>query len=483
MATYYVDSNATGLNDGSSWTDAWTSLASSTGATSGDTVYVSSTHSETTTTYNLSWTASMNNPVKIINVDSSTNQYTTSSKALYDTRTLAQFNAINIDGIGVRIYGIKFDSGTGISIPARDFYIKDCYFEIGYNSGSLAFNGGLNGNVGTLDGCYIRVQRGSIINFSNNSRVLFKNCELLSQRIAASTVTAIVHGASNNWSIGSCAEFRDCKINDFDYLFSGHSAKYHQLDIKMINCEFPSSWSHQLSDTISPRNIIIDGCSDASTSPQSNFRSGFFNERGVVEGISSVYRSGGASIDGTNFSWSMQSNTLAIESLGALESLPITRHVEAASQTITLYLASSSTLNDDDFWIEVESPSELSTATTQSKLRTTLGSITSTPTALTSDTSTWTGTGVGTAQKIEVPISPTIAGTVTVRCYLAKPSTTVYVDPKLSGTGYQRVYNGVLVDDNETITTTTSTAGTQIYPFRQFVSDKFGAVLHPLRSN
>ena len=179
----------------------------------------------------------------------------------------------------------------------------------------------------------------------------------------------------------------------------------------------------------------------------------------------------------------MQSNTLAIESLGALESLPITRHVEAASQTITLYLASSSTLNDDDFWIEVESPSELSTATTQSKLRTTLGSITSTPTALTSDTSTWTGTGVGTAQKIEVPISPTIAGTVTVRCYLAKPSTTVYVDPKLSGTGYQRVYNGVLVDDNETITTTTSTAGTQIYPFRQFVSDKFGAVLHPLRSN
>ena len=462
MTTYYVDSNATGLNDGSSWTDAWTSLASSTGATSGDTVYVSSTHSETTTTYNLSWTASMNNPVKIINVDSSTNQYTTSSKALYDTRTLAQFNAISIGGIGVRIYGIKFDSGASISIPARDFYIKDCYFEIGFNSGYLAFNGSLNGNVGTLDGCYIRVQRGDIINFSNNSRVLFKNCELLSQR-AAPTVTAIVHGSANNWGIGSCAEFRDCKINDFDYLFRGHSAKYHHLDIKMINCEFPSSWSHQLSDTISPRNIIIDGCSDASTSPQSNFRSGFFNERGVVEGVSSVYRSGGASIDGTNFSWSMQSNTLAIESLGALESLPITRYVEAASQTITLYLASSSTLNDDDFWIEVESPSELASPTAQGKFRTTKPDPLATPTALTSDTSSWTGTGVGTAQKVEVAISPTIAGTVTVRCYLAKPSTTVYVDPKISTDGYQRVFNGVLVDGD-------AVGGG-------------GAILHPLRSN
>lgn len=32
-------------------------------------------------------------------------------------------------------------------------------------------------------------------------------------------------------------------------------------------------------------------------------------------------------------------------------------------------------------------------------------------------------------------------------------------------------------------TTQPSAAGTQIYPFRQFVSDKFGAVLHPLRSN
>jgi len=28
VATYYVDSNAAGLNDGSSWTDAWTSIAS-----------------------------------------------------------------------------------------------------------------------------------------------------------------------------------------------------------------------------------------------------------------------------------------------------------------------------------------------------------------------------------------------------------------------------------------------------------------------
>lgn len=38
-------------------------------------------------------------------------------------------------------------------------------------------------------------------------------------------------------------------------------------------------------------------------------------------------------------------------------------------------------------------------------------------------------------------------------------------------------------DPSPTSASGSSTTGTQIYPFRQFVSDKFGAVLHPLRSN
>jgi hypothetical protein len=158
------------------------------------------------------------------------------------------------------------------------------------------------------------------------------------------------------------------------------------------------------------------------------------------------------------------SNSNAKEFTQALEVNDIVCEVESGSQTITVYVAGSASLNNDDFWIEVDSPSEEVSPTAQGKFRTTKPEPLATPTALTSDTSsTWNGTGVGTKQKIEVAISPTIAGTVTVRCYLAKPSTTVYVDPKISTTGNQRVFNGVLVDGD--------------------AGGGGGATVHPLRSN
>ena len=48
MAIIYVDSGASGANDGTSWADAFASLASADGAGSsaGDDVYVANTHSE-----------------------------------------------------------------------------------------------------------------------------------------------------------------------------------------------------------------------------------------------------------------------------------------------------------------------------------------------------------------------------------------------------------------------------------------------------
>lgn len=52
-ATRYVDSNATGANNGTSWTDAWKTLGAMTGLAAGDTVYISGGASGSSITYDL----------------------------------------------------------------------------------------------------------------------------------------------------------------------------------------------------------------------------------------------------------------------------------------------------------------------------------------------------------------------------------------------------------------------------------------------
>ena len=460
MATYYVDSSATGLNDGSSWTDAWTSITSALSVAAGDTVLVSSTHSETPTTSNMHWSNSTTlDPIKIINVDKTTNQYTTASKAEYNIRTNNQFAVLYVKGDGLRVYGLKFIGGTGIECPGYDFHYTDCEFYVGANSGRFSLFGGLEGHNGVFENCLIENQISSQILAGGNSRIIFRNCDIHSTS-SSTTKTILSHGASSNWGLGSSVEFHSC-VFDCKYIYSGrtdHTSKGHELDALFVDCEFPASYEYYDSayTFTSVRNIVISNSSSGSNGEEINYVSGKHSEKGSTKGVSTVYRTSGANAGSSGFSWELTSSSNSIEQYRALRSIPITKWVESGSQTITVYVAGSSSLNDDDFWIEVDSPSEEVSPTAQGKFRTTKPEPLATPTALTSDTSsTWNGTGVGTKQKIEVAISPTIAGTVTVRCYLAKPSTTVYVDPKISSDGYQYVYQGVLVDGYPVVSATT----------------------------
>lgn len=486
MATYYVDSNATGLNDGSSWTDAWTSISSATSAVGGDIVLLASNHNEVYSgTLTVTFPATPNtSPVRIISADTSTNLRSNGA-----TITTSGNGSLNLQGCFV-YYGVTFVSSWSYTITNQggvsEFY--ECRFE-GLSGGGAPF---YSQGVAITNSYYygIVVFDSCIFDFTNTyanfdiyrritaetGKAVVKNCTFVNPAISNSTFRL------SGWQSYSAFDIINTDLSSLASQFADSTKQ--SFDIKVIGCNLPSNYS--VGSIANPcGNIYLENCSVGSiSSPSTGIEK--HSRQGIQTTSTSEYRSNGASDGSSNFSLSLETNANAQEgdTVGSLESTVISKYVNAASQTITVYIAGSASLNDDDFWIEVESPSELVSPTAQGKFRTTKPEPLATPTALASDTSTWTGTGVGTVQKIEVPISPTVAGTVTVRCHLAKPSTTVYVDPKLSNTGYQRVYNGVLVDDNETIiTTTTSTAGTQIYPFRQFVSDKFGAVLHPLRSN
>jgi len=441
MTTYYVDSNATGLNDGSSWTDAWTSIASVPTGSAGDIILVASTHSETGTG-NIMAAAPQSNPQQVISTNTSTGQY--QAGATFESGTVTLFR-------GVRYFGLTLKPQTNsvvLNCEGGISYCYECTFEAGtgsypfYSQGVVASGGSYYYGEGHFEKCtfdFTGAYAGAGCVTADKSRVLIKDCSFVAPDpplFRAST--SFTHNHKK-------FEVRNCDLSNVStsLVLGGQQ----RCDFIISNCKLNPSVSYLSTAFTEPLAVLdVIDCDDGTITSRRGLtvREAY---QGTVATVESEYRSSGANDGYVDYSWKLVSNSNAKEFTQALEVNDIVCEVESGSQTITVYVAGSASLNNDDFWIEVDSPSEEVSPTAQGKFRTTKPDPLATPTALTLDTSsTWNGSGVGTKQKIEVAISPTIAGTVTVRCYLAKPSTTVYVDPKISTTGNQRVFNGVLVD-------------------------------------
>lgn len=477
MATYYVDSNATGLNSGTSWTDAWTALDSSLSVSAGDTVLVASNHSEINTiTKDYHYNSTLSAPISVISTNKTSGAYERGAFV-----RCSNGSNLDIRFANARFYGFDFehDRQNYFNASAGVSYMSDCTFtHINTNSNGGFYLGSNNvTSECVFDNCTFDIASNNTIFVFASSRdsrhFIFNNCTV---NAGASQSRFFQDFQRHNGLI----KFSSCDISsvpNINFQYGQFSGK-----IEVSKCKIPSSWVLQ-STVTTPLNIEMTDCDSGTISGNSN---NYQNRTtyGKSSRSTTEYRSNGANDSIDDYSLKLETDSTALENLNAAISPEISKWVNAGSQTIAVYIAGGSSLNNDDFWIEVESPSEEASPTAQGKFRTTKPDPLATPTVLTSDTSSWTGTGVGTAQKVEVNISPTIAGTVTVRCYLAKPSTTVYVDPKISTDGNQRVFNGVLVNDDVVTSSATEESGTQVFPFNQWLTPlKPDAQLHPLRSS
>ena len=435
MATKYLYSGAAGLNDGSSWANAWTALSSATGLAAGDELLVHKTHSQTglTTTHSFN-NGTIANPVKIICVDKD------NSDALSTGASLT-WSAGNVGITGnVKWYGITFsDSGTGNLI---------------ISTGVSQANG-----LSEFESCSFTISSSGSISIGSTSaardRMRFINCTFDMSGGTAATVSVIISANS------ACLwDFIGCTFTPRATQTSLITSSNQTLSVATFRgCTFSGTVTNLFgTNTTIAWQLIFDGC----TLPTyTNVRSvavahmtGQIEIRNCVGGTISAavvgpamvddyagtiaadltrYRDGGASDGVSPYSLAIASNANALEPYGFVASPPIVRRINAgASQTVTVYIASGFTAQDDEVYGELLSPSEAGSPTAASRFQSSRVANRGTPANLTTDgTSTWTGSGVGTLQKITFTVSPTVAGQLVFRLYVAKASSTVYLSPEL----------------------------------------------------
>lgn len=194
----------------------------------------------------------------------------------------------------------------------------------------------------------------------------------------------------------------------------------------MENCKINASLILPAAMNGSQQYFKMHNCDSAAT----NYRYYYAGNAGTVQQNTSIYNNAGATNGITNESWKfISSANTTFTSPFVSEEITIWNDNSGGSKTAKIELTCASTLNNNDIWVEIEYPSSSAAplGATVSTRMTWFG----TPTALTASSATWTG-ALANVYKMSVAFTPQMKGPVKARIYVAKPSTTLYIDPLLT---------------------------------------------------
>lgn len=425
---FYVDSVAVGLNDGTSWTDAWTSIDSAlTTVAAGEIIYVDDGHSENLAA-SKTWTitATAGNPYQILSVDKADDSLSSGA--------VIQATGGNYDLIfagSVYIYGLDIQAGGFMRLDpgaSGQTTVENCTLTVSVNMASEDL---ILGNT---------VEQSRVLFFDTNIYLDGTSSYILYTHFRWRNGT-LTTDSTQNFIFAQAADGCDLRVTGVDVsahnspLTNSPSSGYATGVKSFENCVIHASTSSVL-DAV-PAGLItvarMHHCqsgTDADPSYALEERSYF----GIMKVDTARYRTGGASDnERTNpISYEIVSNANCKEIYAFAESPPIAAWTDGngtTSHTYTIYFASDATMQDDEVWMEIFLPNDATTSS-QAARQSTRMNPQSTPANITTDgSSTWTGTGVGTKQKLSVSYTPDKPGPVVARVHLAKASDTIYVDP------------------------------------------------------
>ena len=401
-------------------------------AAAGDTIYIDDGHSEAGigATMTLTMSATVGSPTKVYCVDKA-------SDALSTGAVIATGNQeLRLNGCAYS-YGVSYSSGSAQIVFARSV---DATWVLEGNNTTVLTCTSANGikAYATDYAAHIYLINANVY----GAERIFDAGNFGLLRWKGGAVDTGGSGSTCLYRIGTSravAIFEDIDLSD---LGKGASAAYlfdmsddTVVDVRFLRCKLPDDAGFVLSQGsavyYNSGKVTVRHCSST------NKTYDFYEEsyEGTVDDETTIVRTGGASDGTTGISCKMVSSAGCVDNLIALESPPITGWTSSTTEktfTIEFVHDSATALQNDEIWMELEYPANNTDglgAIAKSKC-----AVLGTPADTTDSSETWTTTGMANpnTRKLSVTVTPGKAGPLCARVYLAKASTTVYIDPMIT---------------------------------------------------
>lgn len=446
MAIIYVDSNAVGLNDGTSWANAFSTVTeaitqANTNAVFGQVIWVASDHLRSETTVSIDYISSYG--LIIISVNKTTDTYEIGAKeSIYQAATNSYFNIIGGSGARLTFIGMLLSPYTSFQGDGHNNIVKfiDCTLSFtGNNVAHNFFSTNYDSSNITYDNCVLDSSIGGsgFIYEKNGGRATLLNG------------TKLIGKFNFTGGGGGGGDF---EITDVDMtqvttlttpLFTlGNSFDDDNIRISISRTVLPLGvLANGIIETIASPQILLDAV--ACTEPDGGNNAYWYSQTNRYEGETHTTK-----LVYLHYKYDdISGASTKLESTNASMTSPL-RHklceipaqdLAAADKTFRVNLlldtGTAASLTDTEFWVELSHNDNVSLV---------LGKIVSSRNTdiiaagvtLTTSAETWLGTLPATSQAYQVDIQLSSAGlpnvtngSVVIYANLAVPNVDVYVDP------------------------------------------------------